>query len=398
MQRLALVVSVGLLACSSSDVADLEPPGASPLIVNGQLALGDPAVVALTTQGQVFCTATLITPSIVLSASHCLPPNIPYPVSEIAVLFGSGPTVDELIPAHSAWAHPAWNENALYDDIGLLQMKSIANATPIPLNTQAIPVGTDVRLVGFGVTGEDASDSGTKREGVGRIAQSDVYVFDIDADPSSTCYGDSGGPTLSMEDGSVAGVHSRGSCGFSSLDMRVDGYLSEIQTFIDEHPEPSCAADGLCAAPCEGGVDPDCPCAEDGECAAQCPDLTQDPDCAQVCGPDGMCTEDCAQPDPDCPSCAPDGHCVAGCVADPDCSKPACDPAVSCCDDDCNDEEPDEPLSVDDGCACRVAAPPRTKPFWALGLIALAAARSRIRTERRLRRPRGARRGRPALR
>lgn len=380
MRSFTVVVSLCLLGCSSGELDALgEPPGASAQIVNGQLALGDPAVVGLTIQGQVFCTATLITPTIVLSASHCLPPNVPYPLDQIAVLFGSGPVIDELIPAHAAWAHPAWNDDAIYDDIGLLQMKAIAPTTPIPLNTQPIPNGTDVRLLGFGVTGENESDAGTKREGVGRITNSDAFLFDIDADPSSTCYGDSGGPTLSMENGSVAGIHSRGSCGFSSLDTRVDGYLDEIQTFIDDHPEPSCAADGLCAAPCDGDVDPDCPCAEDGQCAAECPDLTQDPDCAQVCGPDGMCTENCAQPDPDCPNCGPDGHCVAGCIADPDCSAPECDPATTCCDDDCN-EELSEPLVVDDGCACRaVAARTTAEPHWAAWLIALGAWRRRRR-------------------
>jgi hypothetical protein len=318
--------------------------------VNGELAADDPAVVALTVQGQVYCSAALITPSVVLTAAHCLPPHIGFGASDISVLFGTGIEVDRLVPAHDAWSNPGWHDQNFADDVGLLQMKGVAEVEPIPYNTVEVPDGTIVRMVGFGITGNGKTDSGVKRTGTGRILYQDDFVYEIDSEPAITCSGDSGGPTL-VSDGSterVAGIHSRSDCAFSAADTRVDAYVSDIQSFLQSHPDPSCELDGLCAAPCDG-ADPDCPCADDGECTSACPDPEQDPDCMNACGPDGVCEESCGLPDPDCPSCGPDGHCVAECPADPDCGE-ACDPMTECCDDDC--EEPsEEPPAVEQGCA-----------------------------------------------
>jgi MYXO-CTERM domain-containing protein len=375
-----LLAALAVAGCTVDDATGPaeELSHASDSIVNGEEALGDPAVVALTIQNQTFCSATLITPSIVLTAAHCLPPHIPYAVSDIEVLFGTGPVVDELIPAHAAWSNPLWNDqNFDGDDVGLLQIKSIPAADPIPLNTTPVPNGSDVRLVGFGITGNGQTDSGTKREGIARVIGQSQFVLDLDRNPSVTCSGDSGGPTLLMN-GSVAGIHSRSDCFFGSEDTRVDAYLTEIQTFIDSHPDPSCEADGLCATPCEGG-DPDCPCAEDGQCTAACPDPNEDPDCMNACGPDGVCEADCPLVDPDCPTCGPDGQCLASCPADPDCAEPSCDPETECCDDEC--AEDGEPLEVEQGgCGCRVVGAAKLDTrAWLMLIAAVGLARRRRR-------------------
>jgi hypothetical protein len=385
------VVAAALVACGPEDGEALDDVGvASDDIVNGENDTADPGVVALTVQGQVFCSATLITPSVVLTAAHCLPPHVPFATQQIAVRFGDGATAGETIGAHDSWSHPSWNDSALYDDIGLLQMKSASTVAPIARNTVPLPVGTLVRLVGFGVTSETGSDSGIKRMGSATVQSFDTYVLDLSPSPSSTCYGDSGGPTLSGSGPSetIAGVHSRGSCGFESIDMRVDSYSVEIDQFLASHPDPGCGGDGLCALGCEAGPDPDCPCETDGHCTAACPDGNLDEDCALECGPNGSCNESCAIPDPDCPNCDADGQCVSACADDPDCD--ACDPALECCDDECADGDP---VAVDQGCGCRVGARSGRggSAQWLVALALGLTAASRCRR-------RGGRRGPPAAR
>jgi hypothetical protein len=383
--RLLLLAGVAsllaLAGCGPDDDGGAEGIGTTEAeIVNGEADAGDPAVVALTAQGQVFCTATLITPSVVLTAAHCLPPNLPIPTHQIAVRFGDGTTAGELIEAHDSWAHPSWNDSALYDDIGLLQMKAVASVAPVPRNTLALATGTPVRIVGFGVTSEEGTDSGVKRMGSATVEASDGYVIELAPTPSSTCYGDSGGPTFAGE--AIAGVHSRGSCGFSSIEMSVDAYAFEIDDFLATHPDPACGADGLCAGDCAAAPDPDCPCASDGHCTAACPDGDLDEDCAVACGPNGSCNEACSIPDPDCVTCEADGRCVSACDDDPDC----CDPGSECCDatgegSDC--AEQDEEVAVDQGCGCRAAASPRAHGWWAAALALTAACRCRRRGPRR---------------
>src|SRR5689334_3949150 len=59
-------------------------------IVNGSPDSGHPATVALTTQGFPFCSGTLVTPTVVVTAAHCIDPNngVP-PVDEIEIFFGN---------------------------------------------------------------------------------------------------------------------------------------------------------------------------------------------------------------------------------------------------------------------------------------------------------------------
>jgi hypothetical protein len=350
-------------------------------IVNGEPDSGDPAVVALTVQGQVFCTATLITPSVVLTAAHCLPPHTGFATQQISVRFGDGVAAGgELIGAHDSWAHPAWNDNALYDDIGLLQMKSVAPVSPIARNAVPLGGGEPVRLVGFGVTSEMGTDSGVKRMGSATVESTDAFILELTPSPSSTCYGDSGGPTLSGTGATevIAGVHSRGSCGFSSIEMRVDAYAADIDAFLDAHPDPTCEDDGLCAAACAAGPDPDCPCATDGYCTAACPDGRLDEDCGIACGPNGTCVESCSIPDPDCPRCEADGQCVESCPADPDCD--------ACPDGECGGGNADDgDATVDQGCGCRVAPATGARGWLVLGLALTAAGRCRRRGSRRAR-------------
>ena len=325
---LGLPLLVGLAACAPLDETydELDPIGAArDGIVYGSLDNGDPAVVALTVWGQAFCTGTLIAPTVVITAAHCLPPNLNdvgiYNYTDIDVFFGTYVGSGETRGVSSGWTNPAWNDNAMEDDIGLIRLTSAGPTTPLPPATSAPYNNESVRVAGFGVTSENGSDSDRKRQGTATVDQLYQKSMDLAGAPSSTCFGDSGGATIASVGGQdvLAGVHSRADCYGLSYEMRVDKYLGDINSFIGS--APSCATDGQCASGC-AEPDPDCPCAADGFCTDACSNPASDPDCPVACSADGVCEQGCTPADPDCPPpCGADGNCDPSCQADPDCGS-----------------------------------------------------------------------------
>jgi uncharacterized membrane protein YgcG len=212
--------------------------------------------------------------------------------------------------------------------LALITLKQVGPTAPIPVyeNNLANHVGAPIRIVGFGVTGEYASDSGKKRQGMTKIlsVQKGLIFTGGPSSPSKTCYGDSGGPNFIKVDGVeyVAAATSFGTaaCGQGEDGAaRVDDAMPWIKKYIAAHEmvAPKCEADGQCAKGCPQ-PDPDCPCAGDGFCTNACSNLATDPDCAG-CEPNGTCRTDCPKLDTDC--CTANGDCFSQCGAlDPDCN------------------------------------------------------------------------------
>jgi hypothetical protein len=394
MRTLALSAGLTVLACSAAacspyDEESVALGDAQDGIVNGSVNNGDPAVVALTVWGQAFCSGTLITPTVVLTAAHCLPPNLNdvgiYDYTDISVFFGTYVGNGESRTVTDGWTDLAWNDNSMDHDIGLVRLNAAGPATPLPVATSAPYNNENVRVAGFGVTSENGSDSGTKRQGTAAVDQVYSTSMELSGAPSSTCFGDSGGTTIATEGGQevVAGVHSRADCYGLSYEMRVDAYLYAINNFIGA--APSCAGDGQCASGC-GEPDPDCPCAADGFCTGACGDPASDPDCPVACAADGFCDQGCNPADPDCPPpCMADGFCDPACSGDPDCASPGC-AADGACDADCSDdpdcwvagglkEESVDGFIQESGCSLHGGG--ASNPWAWLLALALAAARRR---------------------
>lgn len=322
--------SIALLYLVACTDAHYVQTAAQP-IVNGQINTGDPATVYLS----IGCTGTLVSPKTVLTAKHCLANTIKVYFGTYAKQSGTG-----------TWINTVHKQGHPSADIAMLTLASPGPTAPIPLNKQDLSahLGKQIRIAGFGVTGENSGGDGTKRVGVAALQSLDGGIMYATNTPSGTCYGDSGGPNFMTLGGTeyIIGVTSFGTaaCG-SGLDgsVRVDSYAQWIEAYIAAHdalppPPASCSADGMCASDCTA-VDPDCPCAEDGFCTDACADLGSDADCAGCLAGD-VCRDDCPALDTDC--CAADGACNAECgTQDVDCAPPDGGGGSS------NPEEPQQP-------------------------------------------------------
>jgi len=295
-------------------------------IVGGTEESGRSAVVALVTTDSAFgdvvlCSGVLITPTIVLTAAHCLHPHVTgIPAEELVVVFGSH--VDSpltRISVVSGAYSPEWRADDPNGegDIGAVRLASAAPVDPIALGPAPMQGGRVV-IVGYGSVSPDETSMGVKRSGDALVGEVGETWFRVERAPSTTCAGDSGGATLADVNGAevLLGIHSRGDCVSElwneRLDIHANGFLRD---FMGEYG--GCNADGACALGCPD-PDPDCPCAADDICSEDCR-RGEDPDCDDVDAceelPQGGATETCCDDgacDPAIPS-AGAGWGSAGC-------------------------------------------------------------------------------------
>lgn len=185
-------------------------------IINGELETDFPATVALGAQlgesGFSACTGTLITPLIVLSAAHCggdLPPDLILQVGK--AFFGTSVQDTEAVIGFEDFViHPDYVEldssvggTRGSNDFGLLVLSEPAPVQPIFFNSEEMTeewIGEEIISVGFGITGADQNDSGTKRSAFLTVsALEEMFVIANNADNENSaniCSGDSGGSQM----------------------------------------------------------------------------------------------------------------------------------------------------------------------------------------------------------
>jgi hypothetical protein len=165
-----------------------------------------------------FCSATLVTPDVALTAAHCVPSSL----ASVVALFGAANGAEAIrVPVEQTLLHPT---------LDLAQLK-FATAAPESLGVK--PIGIDfesdievsalVQIGGLGLT--EFGALGIKRFAVSRVQSLGDSVFTIAADRrAGACDGDSGGPAL-IRNGqgrvAVAGILSSGAA--SCVDT--DGYV-----------------------------------------------------------------------------------------------------------------------------------------------------------------------------
>ena len=224
--------AIGSVIAIASCVSDDRTAASGQAIVGGTPDGNDAATVLLGGGGG-WCTGTLVSPNVVLTAGHCV-----YDSPSGFAYFGSsypGSGTISLVKTH--YAHPDFSPQDFRNaDVGVAVLASPVAVPPIALDRTDLvgSVGANLHVVGFGETlSSEPSFSKMEKD----TAITSVLTKEITIGPA-ICGGDSGGPgllTLPSGDVVVAGViswYTLGCHGQGGL-ARVDVFADWIQMQID---------------------------------------------------------------------------------------------------------------------------------------------------------------------
>ncbi len=346
--KIRAMQAVGLAAlCASCDQRpiDHEPfcgdvKIAQSGIINGDEGF-DPSVVSLTDAqasavgmveigGTAMCTGTVIGPSTVLTAAHCLRTNPPWVKFHVgrdwrSPLFTYDSTSWDL--------HPFYGVGQVTHDIAVIHLTKDPLADGVAfLRSHLAPVqsldGRLVQAVGYGHTTYGDGSNSLRWWVVLQVASESGSAYVVSGDGTTgTCDGDSGGPLLWGDTADNVGIYGVLSMGESGTACLGDSHY----TRLDEEANASFIAPYILADPCAGET-------LQGRCvgistAVWCADGVVNTD---DCGPGETCNTTldgymrCVVPGP-CEAevldfaglCTVDGHarwCEDGVVRDRDCA------------------------------------------------------------------------------
>ena len=233
-------------ACSAPPIGTQSAP-----IVNGTTDTTETSVVALHIassngpQDDALCSGTVVSPHVVMTAAHCLSPDVVGPVDHVDIFLGDDPFDPQqaadtslFITAASTTYDTQFSKADATHDIAVVVSPTPLAPAPIALEHDGLStndIGTPVHAVGFGESnGNDPNTAGPRRS-------ADTIIFGVDDEHirllNIICEGDSGGPTLMTKNGKtvVIGVHSfttTQNCVSDGDDTRVDKYTSFVEDAI----------------------------------------------------------------------------------------------------------------------------------------------------------------------
>lgn len=224
---------------TASEHPNLTLSGAPSKIVGGRQATESyPYMAALLVNGSQNCGGTLIAPTWVVTAAHCVTSGLTVRVGSLDRTSGG-----QVISVAQTIVHPNFRSSNIQqgNDIALLRLSSaVTGITPIAIASASPVAGTNVRLLGWGQTSPVAgADRGTNilKELDTRVTASyncpswatgDLCI--VGTRSATACYGDSGGPALVRSNGvwQLAGATSRG----GSLTSTTCGDGNEVYTNV----------------------------------------------------------------------------------------------------------------------------------------------------------------------
>ncbi len=230
-----------------------EPSASANAIIGGVSDSADDSVVtlfAIAASGNsgTLCTASVIAPTVLLTAAHCvLPGEVPIDARFRAYQgddFTTHP--NRFIAVKETHFDPEFS----IDDLGAghdVAVAILAEAISAPvLQINRVPltatvVGKSVRLVGYGASaGNPLTGTGAKRQVSTVVDAYDDLLLNVGKPDAVTCNGDSGGPAFLRMDGPssrevIVGIASFGSvhCGGSAYHTRVDVYASFLDGWVE---------------------------------------------------------------------------------------------------------------------------------------------------------------------
>ena len=291
-----LVVSCGAPVLDEPGVMDA---GRAPIISGTPTGADEyPAVASVLGTGtyqdsssfaRLLCTATLITPGVLLCAAHCLDPDVIANVAtmthfvsfsaDVSAFSTASPSLPaDTIEVRGVVSHPEFSLADMLNgvsglgqnyDIGLILLQEPATDRPTafvlgPNDGARIAMGAAVNIVGYGASENASRCDATAGCGIKRKAASSVHelatyemqIGGVDPDPRK-CHGDSGGPTfMTVNDGAspaerIIGVTSHSydaaGCTQGAVDTRVDAYREWINAAMVAACQSNDRVD------CEGG-------------------------------------------------------------------------------------------------------------------------------------------------
>ena len=256
-------------------------------IVGGEADTGDPSVVAVYAQepgqpGGFLCTGSVISPTVVLTAAHCVSESETGPGAIFTVLTGPNINRDRshALAVREVHANPLWSPRRLEagHDQGVVILAEPSTLAPLPLNRQPLAAalrGASVRIVGYGLSdGAAQTGAGVKRQTVTLLGAVGTKLVAVGDSRHGTCNGDSGGPAFMSLNGEETIV---GTTSYGNVDCSDGGYDARIDTdlaFVDMY------AQAACAPACSGRA-----CGSDG-CGGICGTCVA----GELCGSDGRCS------------------------------------------------------------------------------------------------------------
>lgn len=262
MKILRLFSSIAVCAMLLSPTSASALPMHMPTIIGGSAISIDssPWQVVIVMRGTSQCSGSLVSPTMVVTAAHCL---VGYAPNEVRVWAGISKTSERSLvqetPVAATIAHPNFDVRTFSNDIGVITLAKPVDITgkvyPIALPFGVTPStwpanGTAGTITGWGVTapGNAATSDQLMRADVTVLASPSEPCgqYGPDLDPSQdicagspvgsvdACQGDSGGPLVVQ--GSVpmlAGLVSSGNecakAGYPGLYTRIASFLPWLQ-------------------------------------------------------------------------------------------------------------------------------------------------------------------------
>lgn len=276
------MLQLGLVALLASPLPWTAPAPAPAPIYGGELVEPGawPTAVAILV-GDTMCTGTLVSPTVVLTAAHCLDDNPSPALMHVVVGDDVWTGFKNIVSVASHGSHPDFcgtdTEVCKVDiwDYGYVVLEEpLVGVEPTrPLGDQAewddaMYIGAPITVVGFG--DDEKSLNGFKRQvdvEIVRFSPSGLE-FQAGGEGHDSCQGDSGGPafvTLSSGEVVLAGVTSRGyTCGkggFYAIPYAALCWLNQ-ETGVDLRTDACEACDCLATEPKR---DDGCGCAAGGD-------------------------------------------------------------------------------------------------------------------------------------